>query len=66
MRDENDAGMTREHRRFVPVVRWDGRTQGYEWSELPAWFEELPFLGMASEQEVGQWVQSVHCCCSQA
>lgn len=66
MRDENDAGMTREHRRFVPVVRWDRRTQRYEWSELPAWIEDLPFMGMASEQEVGQWVQSVHCCCSQA
>lgn len=66
MRDENDADMTREHRRFVPVVRWDRRTQRYEWSELPAWIEDLPFMGMASEQEVGQWVQSVHCCCSQA
>lgn len=66
MRDENDAGMTREHRRFVPVVRWDRRTQRYEWSELPAWIEDLPFMGTASEQEVGQWVQSVHCCCSQA
>lgn len=66
MRDENDAGMTREHRRFVPVVRWDRRTQRYEWSELPSWIEDLPFMGMASEQEVGQWVQSVHCCCSQA
>lgn len=66
MRDENDAGMTREHRRFVPVVRWNRRTQRYEWSELPAWIEDLPFMGMASEQEVGQWVQSVHCCCSQA
>lgn len=66
MRDESDAGMTREHRRFVPVVKWDRRTQRYEWNRLPAWIEDLPFMGMASEQEVGQWVQSVHCCCSQA
>lgn len=62
----NDADDARGRRRFVPVVSWDRRTQRYVWNELPMWVEELPFMGVAREEEVGQWAQSVHCCCSQA
>lgn len=65
MRSEG-ARSVRERRRFAPIVRWDRRTQRYEWSELPAWIEELPFMNVASEEEVAQWVQSVRCSCSQA
>lgn len=36
--------------------------QRYEWGDLPAWIEELPFMDVAGEEEVAQWVQSVRCC----
>lgn len=61
-----DAGSARKRQRFMPIVRWDRRTQRYEWGDLPAWVEELPFMDIADEEEVAQWVQSVRRCCSQA
>lgn len=59
MRDES-GGHGRQ--RFVPIVGWNRRAQRYEWGELPSWIDELPFMNVASEEEVGQWAQSVQCC----
>ena len=60
MRDENG---THERRRFAPIVSWNRRAQRYEWSEVPSWIEELPYMNVATEAEVEQWAQSVQCCC---
>ena len=60
MYGENDA---HGRRGFVPIVSWDRRTQRYEWGELPSWIEDLPYMNVATEAEVRQWVQSVRCCC---
>ena len=57
-----DTGSARKSQRFTPIVHWDRRMQRYDWSGLPAWIEELPFMNVASEEEVAQWVQSVRCC----
>ena len=56
MYGENDA---HGRRGFVPIVSWDRRTQRYEWGELPSWIEDLPYMNVATEAEVRQWVQSV-------
>lgn len=60
MYGENDA---HGRRGFVPIVSWDRRIQRYEWGELPSWIEDLPYMNVATEAEVRQWVQSVRCCC---
>ena len=60
MRDENG---THGRRRFAPIVSWNRRAQRYEWSEVPSWIEELPYMNVATEAEVEQWAQSVQCCC---
>lgn len=57
-----DTGSARKCQRFTPIVHWDRRMQRYEWGDLPAWIEELPFMDVAGEEEVAQWVQSVRCC----
>ena len=57
-----DTGSARKCQRFTPIVLWDRRMQRYEWGDLPAWIEELPFMDVAGEEEVAQWVQSVRCC----
>ena len=48
--------------RFEPVVTWDRRRQCYDWKAAPTWVEDLPFSGIATEQEVCSWVQSLPCC----
>ena len=60
MYGENNA---HGRRGFVPIVSWDRRTQRYEWGELPSWIEDLPYMNVATEAEVRQWVQSERCCC---
>lgn len=50
-------------RSFMPIVSWNRRMRRYEWNELPPWIDDLPFMGVASKEEVEQWVQSVRCCC---
>lgn len=59
MRDESGA---RGRCHFTPIVCWNRRAQRYEWSEAPSWIEELPYMNVATETEVEQWVQSVQCC----
>ncbi len=48
--------------RFEPVVTWDRRRQRYDWTATPAWIDDLLFAGIATEQEVRSWSQSLHCC----
>ena len=44
---------------FTPIVIWDRRSQRYIWSDPPEWIHDLPYLGIASSEEVSSWVQSV-------
>ena len=47
---------------FHPLVVWDRQRGAYEWKAAPAWVEELPWRGVASEEEVGSWRRSLSCC----
>ena len=60
-RDDDRPAQGRQS--FMPVVSWNRRMRRYEWNELPPWIDDLPFMGVASKEEVEQWVQSVRCCC---
>lgn len=62
MRNES-ASASREER-FVPIVIWNKRTSTYEWMHLPAWLEDLPFMDIASHEEVSAWLRSVQVCYS--
>ncbi|NTU89687.1 MAG: CpaF family protein, partial [Actinobacteria bacterium] len=37
------------------VARWDRVTKSYHYEHVPSWLDELPFLGIASNEEVAQW-----------
>lgn len=50
--------------RFIPLVIWNRRLRIYEWVRTPSWIEELASLGIASNEEVGAWLQSLHFSCS--
>ena len=47
---------------FTPVVIWDRRAQRYIWSEPPEWLHDLPYMGIASSEEVNSWMRSVQSC----
>ena len=47
---------------FTPIVEWDRRRQRYVWSQTPDWVKDLPFLGIATQEEVAEWLQSVQSC----
>lgn len=67
MRDDLVRGsLSCVSRRFIPLVTWDRRTREYAWSGVPAWLDDLPYLDIASEEEVGQWERSVRSLCSAA
>lgn len=60
MRNRDRSAHGRDERRFFePVVTWNRRTGSYEWSSAPEWVFDLPFLGIASEEEVETWARSV-------
>ena len=48
---------------FVPIVSWNRRNRHYEWGLVPAWVYDLPYMGIATQEEVEQWVQSVQPSC---
>lgn len=48
---------------FVPIVSWNRRNRHYEWGLVPAWIYDLPYMGIATQEEVEQWVQSVRPSC---
>lgn len=53
-------------RRFIPIVTWDRRAGDYVWGDTPPWIEDLPYLDIASKEEVDRWERSVQSFCSAA
>ena len=47
---------------FTPIVQWDRRAGSYSWGALPDWVDDLPYLGIASAEEVEAWRHSVQRC----
>ena len=47
---------------FTPIVQWDRRAGSYSWGALPDWVDDLPYLGIASAEEVETWRHSVQRC----
>lgn len=60
MRAEGEA--RRPGTPFAPVVTWDRRTGSYSWRQTPAWVDELPYMGIATQREVDAWLQSAQSC----
>lgn len=52
---QRDAGREGAPPRFVSVVSWDRRSSCYQWESVPAWVDDLAYMGIASEQEVERW-----------
>lgn len=50
-------------RAFMPVVEWERQTKAYVWHAAPPWVDLLPYLGVASKEEVDSWLSSVHLPC---
>lgn len=48
--------------KFVPVVEWDRHDREYRWQDPPQWVFDLPYLDIATEREVQEWVRSLPCC----
>ena len=46
---------------FSPVVQWDRRTRRYVWKAVPVWVDELPYLEVATQEEVNAWEQRLCC-----
>ena len=68
MRNEGKRGLDAEEGGasqggFVPIVSWNRRNRHYEWGLVPAWVYDLPYMGIATQEEVEQWVQSVQPSC---
>lgn len=58
-RAQRSPEQTHSSRRyFDPIVAWDKRAQRYVWNDAPQWVFDLPFLEIASQEEVDAWVQS--------
>lgn len=57
---QNDNPAASPH--FLPVVSWNRRNSSYEWHGTPSWIEDLPFMDIASQEEVSAWLQSVRSC----
>lgn len=47
---------------FAPIVQWNRRAGSYSWGALPDWVDDLPYLGIASAEEVETWRHSVQRC----
>lgn len=47
---------------FTPIVQWDRRAGSYSWGAFPDWVDDLPYLGIASAEEVETWRHSVQRC----
>ena len=47
---------------FTPIVQWNRRAGSYSWGALPDWVDDLPYLGIASAEEVETWRHSVQRC----
>ncbi len=57
IRDGN--GSTHMGSPFVDVVVRDRRTGAYRWLAEPDWVDDLPYLGIATREEVEEWRQSL-------
>lgn len=60
--EERPLGVGQEGDFFTKIVRWDRRGRAYEWVELPDWLDDLPYMGIATREEVESWRRSVRAC----
>ena len=60
----DSTGASRQSGRgfYTPVVEWNRHARHYVWSEAPEWIYDLPYMGIASAEEVNAWLQSAQCC----